>query len=203
MISFQIKWSRVKAAACMVAKQETRFYLNGVCMEHRPSGPVFVGTDGHRLLAARHDWMEDEPPAAFQNVIIPMGLIKRVKLSRRDEGLVTIALERNPATIRITTKSEVFVDQEIAGSFPGWRNILPTTEPSGVPGLMNAHYLASFQDAMAALDVRADIVPLLVHNDAGPTLVDVHNNDAFGVIMPVRDMRLEPPIREVPAWAKV
>ena len=41
------------AAACAASTEETRFYLNGVCVEVSARQVVYVATDGHVLFAYR------------------------------------------------------------------------------------------------------------------------------------------------------
>lgn len=200
MSTFTIDWRCVKAAACAVAKTETRYYLNGVCMEHHADGPVFVGTDGHRLIATRHDWMEGETPEPFEPVILPLDLIKRVKVGKRMSDMVTVELTGSPVVVTVTTEvGDSAIEKAIEATFPGWRQILPREKASGKAAQYNADYLASFQAAMRALGVEGtSSAPRLAYNGANPTLVDLWHDNAFGVIMP---MRAEQGIQEPPTWA--
>ena len=80
-MTFDTDIRALKAAAIAAGTEQTRYYLNGVCIQHTPTGPVFVATDGHRLIAAAHDWQGDAP-APFAPVIVPLELLKRIKIVR-------------------------------------------------------------------------------------------------------------------------
>ena len=71
--------SALKATAIAASTEQTRYYLNGVCIEHSPNGPIFIATDGHRLIASTQKWLV-ENPATFAPAIIPLSLIKRIKV---------------------------------------------------------------------------------------------------------------------------
>lgn len=58
--------------ACKVAisSQETRYYLNGICLESDDDGLHVVATDGHRLVAAKlKKWTRSE--GSFRSAIVP------------------------------------------------------------------------------------------------------------------------------------
>jgi DNA polymerase-3 subunit beta len=89
--SFDFDIRALKATAIAASTEQTRYYLNGVCVEHSPNGPIFIATDGHRLIASTQKWLE-ENPATFAPVIVPMSLIKRVKVSRKFD-IATMTIE--------------------------------------------------------------------------------------------------------------
>ena len=203
MIEFTVDWRKVRAAACAVVKRETRYYLNGVCMEYRLNGPIFVATDGYRLIAARQDWTEGvEPPENFDSVIVPIELVKRVKIGKSDTGMVTLKIDALKIISVTNERGDTFTEPAIDGTFPDWRTVaLPKEKASGAPAQYNADYLASFQAAMRELGIAGKgYVPRIAHNGLNPTLVDMYTDDAFGVIMGVRG---EPGRQEPPDWAKV
>ncbi len=209
MTTFTIDLRALKACAIAASAEKTRYYLKGVCIEHKPAGPVFVATDGARLIAARHDWRDDTgAPEAFWPVIIPSSLIKRIKVGARDSNDATVTLATvgaNALQISLTHAGATYTEGAIDGTFPAWRNVVPRDDASGELAHYDITLLATFTDAAKILHGRKDVKPFVAHNGPNPTMVDLrtaHNDpvQAFGVIMPIRDQRKEP-LSRAPAWA--
>jgi DNA polymerase-3 subunit beta len=194
MITFDIDIRALKAAAIAASTEQTRYYLNGVCIQHTPTGPVFVATDGHRLIAARHDWQGDAP-ALFAPVIVPLELLKRIKIVRKASDVATITLtgEGGDRKVAIDYAGATVAANAIDGTFPDWRRVTPQKEPSGVACQFQAQYLDAFRDAMAILaGGKSDAQPNIAHNGDSPALVDLGDAgavQAFGVLMPYRIKR--------------
>lgn len=209
MIQFTIDIRALKAAAIAASAEETRYYLKGVCVEWTPAGPVFVATDGARLLAARHDWLDDAgAPEAFKPVIIPADLIKRVKVGRRDPNEATLAFEYRDggATpyVTITLAGASVTSGAVDGTFPNWRAVVPREPASGELAQYDCDFLASFRDAMRQLaGGKTDALPIVAHNADSPAIVDLGDVggrvQAFGVIMPFRIKR--DVLDRAPEWA--
>jgi DNA polymerase-3 subunit beta len=204
--SFDFDIRALKATAIAASTEQTRYYLNGVCIEHSPNGPIFIATDGHRMIAARHDWQGDAP-AAFAPVIVPLELLKRIKISRKASDFATITLtgEGGDRKVAIDYAGATVAANEIDGCFPDWRRVIPQNEPSGVACQFQAQYLDAFRDAMAILaGGKSDAQPNIAHNGMDPALVDLGDAgavQAFGVLMPYRIKRdLQ---TRAPAWASV
>src|SRR4051812_43815958 len=52
---------RILAAAVPFAsKDETRYYLNGVCLEIEPRAVTYIATDGHRMIAYRDEKQDED-----------------------------------------------------------------------------------------------------------------------------------------------
>jgi DNA polymerase-3 subunit beta len=207
MITFDIDIRALKAAAIAASTEQTRYYLNGVCIQHTPTGPVFVATDGHHLIAARHDWQSDAP-APFAPVIVPLELLKRIKIVRKASDVATITLtgEGGERKVAIDYAGGTVAANAIDGAFPDWRRVIPQSEPNGVACQFQAQYLDAFRDAMAILaGGKGDAQPNIAHNGDSPALVDLGDAgavQAFGVLMPYRIKRDNLQTR-APAWASV
>jgi DNA polymerase-3 subunit beta len=207
MTTFDIDIRALKAAAIAAGTEQTRYYLHGVCIQHTPTGPVFVATDGHRLLAARHDWQGDAP-APFAPVIVPLELLKRVKIVRKASDVATITLtgDGGDRKVAIDYAGGTVAANAIDGCFPDWRRVVPQEEPSGVACQFQAQYLDAFRDAMAILaGGKGDAQPNIAHNGMDPAIVDLGDAgavQAFGVLMPYRIKR-DNLLTRAPAWASV
>jgi len=193
MFTFSFDIRALKATAIAASNEKTRYHLNGVCVEHTPDGPVFVATDGHRLIATRHDWGENEKPE-FAPFIIPLDLIKKIKIVKKAGyiGEITIDKEYDSKkhTPHITidyagTRVYAFV---IDGTFPNWRRVIPREEPINAPSQYQAQYIKEFRDAMVILaGGKTDAQPRIAHNGDNPAIVDLGDNgrlQSFGVIRP-------------------
>lgn len=105
-------------AAPIASRDETRYYLNGVCL----SGVDVASTDGHRLAM-----VEGVLDAPVENVIIPndavrvvldMPRIEVAKLHVRDDG-VAHRVQFDCGGVRLTAKL-------IDGNYPDVRRVIPT-----------------------------------------------------------------------------
>lgn len=205
-MTFDIDIRALKAAAIAAGTEQTRYYLNGVCIQHTPTGPIFVATDGHRLIAARHDWQGDAP-APFAPVIVPLELLKRIKIVRKASDVATITLTGDGVDrkVAIDYAGGTVAANAIDGVFPDWRRVIPQSEPNGVACQFQAQYLDAFRDAMAILSGgKSDAQPRVAHNGDNPAIVDLGEAgavQAFGVLMPYRIERDF--LTRAPAWASV
>jgi DNA polymerase-3 subunit beta len=206
-ITFDINILALKATAIAAGTEQTRYYLNGVCIQHTPTGPVFVATDGHRLIAARHDW-QSGVPETFEPVIVPLDLLKRVKIVRKASDVATVTLsvgDDGARKVAIDYAGGTVAAAAVEGTFPDWRRVIPQSEPSGVAAQFQAQYFDAFRDAMAILSGgKTDAQPRVAHNGDNPAIVDLGDTgavQAFGVLMPLRIKREF--LTRAPAWASV
>lgn len=205
-MTFDIDIRALKAAAIAAGTEQARYYLNGVCIQYTPTGPIFVATDGHRLIAARHDWQGDAP-TPFEPVIVPLELLKRIKIVRKASDVATITLTGDGVDrkVAIDYAGGTVAANAIDGVFPDWRRVIPQSEPNGVACQFQAQYLDAFRDAMAILSGgKSDAQPNIAHNGDNPATVDLGDAgavQAFGVLMPYRIKR--DVLTRAPAWASV
>jgi len=202
MTQFNFDIRALKATAIAAGTDATRYYLNGVNVEHTPSGPVFIATDGHRLIATRQNW-QDTTPAQFSPVIIPLTLIKRVKIARKiDNATITIeAKGQGVFSISIYYAGATYAENAIAGTFPDWRRVIPTS-CDGTAAQYNPDYLADFKEAGRILEgSKCERAVAISYNGGSPALVRFWHDDqpvqSFGVIMP---LRTDPVMQSPPAW---
>lgn len=190
-------------AAEFVSQEETRYYLNGVYVEPAKEGVVAVATDGHRLISV-HD---------------PKGYIARPAILRAERGvwmkcrtkyaaLLTVeALGRKetpqPILAKITPEKgpvESVILDEIDGTFPEWRRIVPTDFPkSGVIPAFQGRYLAAF-DGLARVGGRTGGVRVVSRGLSEPAVVLPSSGSQWpwlGVLMPIRSDDLP---SAYPAW---
>jgi DNA polymerase-3 subunit beta len=202
--SFDFDIRALKATAIAASTEQTRYYLNGVCVEHSPSGPIFIATDGHRLIASNHKWMEVTAPQ-FAPAIIPLSLIKRIKVSRKfDIATMTIEHKEGGAIlISIYYAGATYAENSIDGTFPDWRRVIPQS-CDGTISQYNPAYLSDFAEAGRVLaGGKCDVSVAVSYNGGSPALVRFWHEDktvqSFGVIMPIRT---NPVMQAPPVWTQ-
>lgn len=203
----------LRALLTHAGERDVRFYLNGVCLDTTGPAPVFVATDGARMLVVRAEPLVSTlPPGCY---VIPRAMleaVKPVKLSRgQSNAPVTLTVLAPVAgadtgraeLVGATTASAPLVD----GRFPDWRRVVPS-KLTGKPCQYNTDYLADF-GTVARLLVSAKrgemVFPTFAHNgESGGSRMDAalvtfpRSPDAFGVLMP---MRTDPVPTVAPHWA--
>lgn len=135
----------LRRCEAFISKEETRYYLNGVCWVQNDKGREFVATDGHRMVRYRYT---SEPGDSISR-IIPH---KTVALLTRFFGGANITVH---AVGDGATKIDIVADgfsirsKLIDGTFPDYTRVIPTVGPEShsiafsKAGLSHALRLAS------------------------------------------------------------
>ena len=199
-----IKPEYIKSLLLIAAKDDIRYYLNGIAIDARQNGATIdvalVATDGHRLLALALD-KEDVESAFVGTWIIDRALLESVKPVKagKTEFPLTLSLTiaepsqdsfnrtvlANPVvTLQgATTATGTVVD----GRFPDWRRVVPATA-DGISSQYDHEYLYSFGKVGRLLfSNKKDCAAVIHHNGNGAALVTFSGAPyAIGVIMPMR-----------------
>ncbi|MCJ2009783.1 DNA polymerase III subunit beta [Methylobacterium sp. J-092] len=138
----------IGGASGAMSTEETRYYLNGVCLEVKDGQAIAVATDGHRLVSRTSNLsgnLADQP-----SIIIPRDAV-RVALAQVGGGEVKL-IAYGPVAGQRATKLEIVAggarlrSKLIDGTFPDWRRVVPTSEKSvcsvGLPNLRRALQMA-------------------------------------------------------------
>lgn len=185
----------LRAAMLFAAKQDVRYYLNGlhIILDGTGSGQI-QATDGHRAIVIR---LKDVP-AVVMSAIIPVDLVETL-LKAKGCKKATYAFLYIPAnekgdrdapfTLREPLLSGAGVSgATIDGAFPDMRKVVPKAT-SGVLAQYNWQYLADCQDAAEILtgskSFKAGEGAPIAYNGDGPGLVYL-SEDAFALVMPCR-----------------
>lgn len=193
--TYTINLRALKAVAIAASSEEVRYYLNGVFVEFEPSQIVFTATDGHRLIAASHDYLEGEKgPDKKVVAIVPTTLLDKVKLGKKDNGQALLTIDCTQAAVKVSLEylGAIYSEAAIDATYPDARRVVPRTV-SGEVAKFNPHYLVSFEKARAiATNEKVGEDCIIAHNGGSPALVDMNivgEEDGFrmfGVIMPMR-----------------
>jgi DNA polymerase III sliding clamp (beta) subunit (PCNA family) len=201
----QINLRALKAVAMFSSSEEARYYLRGVHIEFSQSQIIMVATNGHYMSVVKQELPDGDGPGAVPSVIVPLEMIEKIKLGKKDSDFADFSVEEN-GQIRIAHNGSVHMMAPVDGTFPAWRVILPKTL-SGETAQYNASYLALYHQAaayLAAEKINQKLAPSLQYNGLDPALVDwipgVANIAGFGVLMPFRPDAHA--MKEIPAWAK-
>ena len=202
--SFDFDIRALKATAIAASTEQTRYYLNGVCIEHSTTGPIFIATDAHRFIASNHKWISVYA-AQFAPAIIPLSLIKRIKVARKvDIATMTIEPKEGGAIlISIYYAGATYAENSIDGTFPDWRRVIPQS-CDGTVSQYNPAYLSDFAEAGRILaGGKCDVAVAVSYNGGSPALVRFWHEDktvqSFGVIMPIRT---NPVMQSPPSWTQ-
>ena len=184
----------LKAVAVAASTEQTRYYLNGVNLQVANGDAIMVATNGHFMLGAR--WAIDVAEAC--TCIIPLALIKSLKLDRKAGDMAEFTFDGTTITIKYA--GNTYGSGAVDGSFPNWRPIVPKAPASGVAAQFNVEYLAAFAAAARIMGAKESSV-MVAHNGDDPALVTWHSEDTFGVIMPLRASACNIPTT-APGWAR-
>jgi len=200
-----IKPNELEAVALASSYQQTRYYLNGVCVETYSDGTIgLIATDGHRLhtIAAKQ---QEQPVSSFilGNIAVEMALTmvkdkqKAIGKSSAMEVLIRIVTEDSiNLTVEICVadkeaigKVSEFTAKAIDGRFPDWRRVIPSMPTDNVENdiAFNCAYMVDFGKASKLLSgLKSSCVKITSTGRASPILVKVGDNTFTGVLMPMR-----------------
>lgn len=139
----------LKAAITHAAKNDIRYYLNGVHIERHSDGTVvIVATDGHRMLVGLTKRAEPGEP---WTAILPCDGVKRA-LVGAGKAPLTLTIdtdEKGRNGLPLIQLGDISLEQ-IDGKYPDWRRVYHT-DKANTPALahwLNPLYLADARNAM-------------------------------------------------------
>lgn len=192
--------------APFAAKQDVRYYLNGVCIEPADGGSVIVATNGHMMAALFSAGTRVERTiivpvnTAFLNKIRAMGI----------EGTIDLENEKAFPILRMRGEVRYVHPQTILdGKFPDWRRVVGRSEDlaEGIPGSYNVKYLkTAIQATDSALDNDRYSGIRFFHKKEdplnSPLVIRPQYRDASDLVVLVMPMRGEEKIPSIPSWAE-
>jgi DNA polymerase III subunit beta len=188
----------LNALSLFASKDETRYYLQGVCIEAEERGSTYVGTDGHRLIAYRDDLAPDDDDNTLLGVfIVPTLHCKHFKLDKEDDGRAVLH-GADAGRISIAHGFTDVTFMPIDGIYPHWRRSLPQGTPSGKVAQFNVTFLADLRKLTKQLSLSE---PFIAHNGDAPAYIWFSGHpQVMGVIMPIKT--IDEMEREAPAWVR-
>lgn len=194
----------LKAVSYAMARNDKRYYLNGMRMECNGDTVRLVATDGARMHLMD---IEQKGPAAPlpAGVIMPRELVDWAlkNSTKRAPGITVRVVPTPPAddgtarppVITVTAGGASMSAPAVDGRFPDYGRVIPR-DLTGETGQFNPRYVLDAY--LAVLELAPSAAPELQHNGEGPALMTF---DRFAaVIMPWRcsedaiDARLLAPV---------
>jgi len=102
-----------------MAKQDVRYYLNGMLFAFQAEQFTLVATDGHRLAVQS----AAVSVATDRQVIIPSKAINELKRLLQDTGDCVLAMGKNH--IKVDLNERTFITKLIDGQFPDYQRVIP------------------------------------------------------------------------------
>jgi DNA polymerase-3 subunit beta len=107
-----------------ISDDETRYFMNGVFLEHSPQGLTMVATDGRRLSLINRQL--EENISAFEPVIIPAKFLSLLKKAGSGEGTIFLAITDSIIFARLN--HQMMYSNLIKGQFPNYRRVIPANQ---------------------------------------------------------------------------
>lgn len=191
MSTINLSLSQLRAALCIAAKQDIRYYLNGVYVECDSTRTRVVATNGHAM------YIEDrnsEPNTWQGTMIVPRAILEMVTKGFHNLDMAWINVkeqDKHGHVTRATIKTGAVMNDiefgAIEGVFPDYTRVIPSKIDSTEAAQFQPEYLAAFAKVAKVHGHRSGAFHLH-HNGNGAALVTFSNNtNAIGVLMPMRD----------------
>lgn len=189
MTTIDIPITALRAAMLFAAKQDVRYYLNGlhIILDGTGSGQI-QATDGHRAIVIRLL----DVPAVSLSVIIPAALVETLLKAKGSKKATYVFLdipanERDNRGSSFTLREPLYsgaavAGQTIDGVFPDMQRVVPK-KCSNEIAQYNWQYMADCQTAAEILGVKDGAV--VAYNGLSAALVSI-SEDAFALVMPCR-----------------
>lgn len=114
--------SMMSATDYATAKQDVRYYLNGLMVEMSDKLSV-VATDGHRLACTAAEIGLPTDRENVVQVILPADAASELKKLLNDEEECEVSFTKNQCRVDMDTST--FVTKLIEGKFPDYRRVIP------------------------------------------------------------------------------
>lgn len=117
----QLKNLLAKTSFC-IAINDVRYYLTGLLLELGEGKISVIGTDGHRMAVAQHDF--DHSQAT--KVIIPRKAVLELSKLLTDSETETVSVSFDDNHIRFELSGSLVMSSKlIDGNFPDWHGVIP------------------------------------------------------------------------------
>lgn len=211
MVSFLARL--LPLAFAFVAKEDTRYYLNGVCLQRNPKGGVdIIGTNGHHVVVC-HD-----PNGVFEGDkgewIINVDSKTLTQCRRKTATTIVFyptAVQSDVQMCEVkhdTGAYTSFIFNWIDGKFPDWhrsidRSTAHYSKANELP-MFNCDLLAKWKDLETALPPSEKFMSIDLYASEqadSPILIKTSSPYIFGVIMPMgRGRKGKEPDASLPSW---
>ena len=169
------------------AEKDTRYYLNGICLEIGRSETRLVATNGHMLGVFRVESDQPDIIDPVKNVIIPNEMLKHIKPKGDVEIVLGDVLPDNTdgRSITLTFDGLTVSGKTIDGHYPDWQRQFISLKPSGIAAQFNSEYIGRLAKAWAHLYGKRSPMVAIAHNGDSAALIGMDDSNFCGLIMPI------------------
>ena len=150
-MQFTIKTNELKALLLCAAKNDIRYYLNGVHFESTPHGIIAASTDGHRLLCIN---LPNEQAEGIK-ALIPRALIEAAIKTKAP----TIDVMIEGANVTLSSMGQNVSGSITDGVFPDFRRVIPNTVSGEAGSQFNNEYLTDFDKVGKLINGGTEAIP--------------------------------------------
>lgn len=190
-LQFTIPAKILKAVAAFASRDETRYILQGVCVEASKEKTLLIATNGRMAVIYNAtddiDWVKT--PDVALSFVVPIHLIQKAE----PDALRRVALNQwngdGVEFVSLTGKIEMR-DKTVEGHYPNWRHIIPAKEPTPMTRIcINPGFLDRFSKFANAVSHSGAGVILQQRGGEFEALT-IHPatalNNWIGILMPLR-----------------
>lgn len=187
--------SMVAALSHCMSKEATRYYLNGICIEHTERGGlVAVATDGHRLGSMKLSPMQVDAQSAariegeFSYIITREAVEWIAGLPKKFTSPHLITFEFTAATVKLSLFPTMISAEFglIDGNFPDWRRVMQAEHTPSIS--FNAEYIKQLAMALKkAGDARTTAITFSLTDIGAPAIITSGQEGLQFVLMPMRE----------------
>ncbi|QIE01780.1 DNA polymerase III subunit beta [Buchnera aphidicola] len=168
-----------------MAKQDVRYYLNGMLLKIIHTSLYMVATDGYRLGITK-TILENQKIEPFSIIVTRKGIIELYKLLNVSRQLIKILISKN--SIRIYIEQLIFTAQLIEGEFPNYDSLFLKQKKNGIiincillkQALLRAAILTHEKFCGVAIHIKNNQLKVLSDNQEEETVEDVFNIKYIG-----------------------
>ena len=172
-----IKTNELKALLLCAAKNDVRYYLNGVHFESTNNGIIAASTDGHRLLCINLPDQQAEGVKA----LIPRALIEAAIKTKAP----TIDIMIDGANVTLSSMGQNVSGSITDGVFPDFRRVIPNSvSGEGGGAQFQTDYISDF-DKIGKL-INGGKASLMLNGPLNTALVKYTDENVIGVLMPFK-----------------
>jgi DNA polymerase-3 subunit beta len=176
-MQFTIKTNELKALLICAAKNDIRYYLNGVHFESTSNGIIAASTDGHRLLCIN---LPNEQAEGIK-ALIPRALIEAAVKTKAQ----VIDISIDGANVTLSSMGQNVSGSITDGVFPDFRRVIPNSVSGESGGAQfQTDYISDF-DKIGKL-VNGGKASLMLNGPLNTALVKFTDENVIGVIMPFK-----------------
>ena len=198
MALIHISRNKIKAAALFSARDDIRFYLNGILIESTPMQTRIVATDGHALFCAKDDAKDDN--AGTFTGIVPNDTVKQIlawKAPHKGAADLPVVITTAETEHRAEWCGNTAVFKLIDAKFPEYAKVVPE-KVSGKASHFDPDLLIKCKKAVEALGLNKFGHFAFKQGGYGSAIA-VFSVEAFAVVMPLRGGEAD--VADV-AWAR-